>query len=733
VIRHLWTRARRSESAYDFPGGVHPPARKARSNAAPIRVGPLPARLVLPLNMHLGAPARPRVTVGERVLKGQRIADAQGTVSTSVHASTSGTVVAIGPHPVPGTAAGDALCIVIDSDGEDRWGPLEPWPDYRRAAPTELVQRLRQAGIAGLGGAGFPSAAKTRLGEGQRVHTLIINAAECEPYITADDRLMRERAGQIAIGIDILQHLLNPSRTLIGIEDDKPEAIDALRAAMSERDCELRVVPTRYPSGGEKQLIQLLTGLEIASGTLPSQAGVVCQNVATAYAIKRAVIDGEPLISRITTVTGDAVARPGNYEVLLGTSVEQLLQHAGLDRHRLVRLLMGGPMMGFTLSDTSVPVVKISNCLIAADARELPEPPPEQACIRCGDCATVCPASLLPQQLYWHARSDQFERARQNDLIDCIECGACAYVCPSHIPLVHYYRYAKQALRAHDDEQIKADRARLRFEARQARLEREQAEKEQRRRARLEANRDRAAATSAAPDHHGGNQKKQLGRAITAYKAAQRAATTAEAQGAANAVELRQRALDLKQQADRLQGRSPQADTAPSGVVAAAPKATPTATASDQRERRLKALKSAYGRAHKQYKQAHAALQRAQRAQAEHPQSNDHNDVAGMEQRVAQLKARADQERAALDTLMEQAKSDLQQRAGKDLKTLKVEAARAEVALRRHAERLRAGRDSADTDTLRRWDAELKQLEREAHRSREALTQAVRAQGLVED
>ncbi|HCR80716.1 MAG TPA: electron transport complex subunit RsxC, partial [Alcanivorax sp.] len=367
-----------------------------------------------------------------------------------------------------------------------------------------LIALLRDAGVAGLGGAGFPTSVKVNLGDHQRVEQLIINAVECEPYITADDRLMRERADEIVLGIQILQYLLNPHDTLIGIEDNKPEAIAALRAACADSDVEVRVVPTKYPSGGEKQLIQLLTGKEVPSGSIPAQCGVVCQNVGTAWAVKRAVHDGEPLLSRITTVTGDAVARPGNYEVWLGTPVADLLHHAGVDKERLGRLVMGGPMMGFTLHDPSVPVVKTSNCVIAASAEELPEPPPEQACIRCGACAEVCPANLLPQQLYWYAKTDDFERAQHHNLMDCIECGACAYVCPSHIPLVQYYRYAKGEIRTQTAEQIKADRARERFEARQARLEREQAEKEARRRARLEANRKKQ---EAATDSGAGDEK----------------------------------------------------------------------------------------------------------------------------------------------------------------------------------------------------------------------------------
>lgn len=478
-----------SREIFDFPGGIHPPEHKSESNTTPILPGPLPAQLILPLNMHIGAPARPLVQVGDKVLKGQHLAEGNGTVSAPLHAPTSGTVVAIGPRPIQHPSGMDAQCLVLEPDGEDRWGDRASLDDPFALSPGELLERIAEAGIVGLGGAGFPTSVKVSLGDHQRVRELIINGVECEPFITADDRLMRERAADIVQGIQVLQYLLNPERTLLGIEDNKPEAAAALRAAAVGADIDVRVVPTKYPSGGEKQLIQLLTGKEVGSGGLPIQVGVVCQNVGTAYALKRALFDGEPLISRITTVTGDAVARPGNYEILLGTPVAALLQHAGVDKTRLQRLVLGGPMMGFTLHNPAIPLVKTSNCLIAASTDLLPEPEPEQACIRCGACANACPASLLPQQLYWYAKNDDLERAQQQNLMDCIECGACAYVCPSHIPLVQYYRYAKGEIRTQAAERAKADRARERFEARQARVEKEQAEKEARRRARQQANR----------------------------------------------------------------------------------------------------------------------------------------------------------------------------------------------------------------------------------------------------
>ncbi|WP_079202738.1 electron transport complex subunit RsxC [Pseudomonas sp. CC6-YY-74] len=472
--------------AWDIPGGIHPPERKQLSNRTPIQPAPLPKRLVLPLNQHIGATAEPVVSLGQRVLKGQLIAAANGFVSVPLHAPTSGTISFIGPQPYPHVSGMLAPAIVIDSDGLDQWCALTPCPDYRHLENSSLLEMIRQAGISGLGGAGFPAAVKLNARPTQKVHTLVINGTECEPYITADDLLMRERTLQLISGIDILAQLIQPDQVLIGVEDNKPEAIAALRAALSERSYQLRVFPTKYPSGGEKQLIQILTGVEVPSGGLPADIGILCQNVGTCKAIHDAVILGKPLISRITTLTGEALARPMNVEVLLGTPVGELLEFAGLDRSKLNRLIMGGPMMGFTLPDFDVPLIKTTNCLLAATSAELPAPPPAMPCIRCGECAEVCPASLLPQQLHFFAIGQEHEQLKAHNLFDCIECGACAYVCPSSIPLVQYYRAAKGEIRDLEQKQLKAEQSKQRFELRQERLRRAEEQKEAERKARAE-------------------------------------------------------------------------------------------------------------------------------------------------------------------------------------------------------------------------------------------------------
>ena len=471
---------------WDIPGGIHPPENKAQSLASPIATLPLPAQLVLPLSQHIGAAAKPLVQPGDQVLKGQLLAEAVGFVSAPVHAPTSGTIAAIEDRAIPHPSGRTAPCIVLAPDGREEWVPRQVTVDYRTLPPEALLELIRNAGIVGLGGAGFPSAVK--LGARQAIHTLIINGTECEPYITADDILMQERAADILAGVEIMAHILgHPATVLIGVEDNKPLAIEALQAAAKAIDSSVEVVefPTKYPSGGEKQLIQILTGQEVPSGGLPADLGIVCQNVGTAHAVYRAVAHGEPLISRITTVTGKACTRNGNYKVLLGTPISHLLAHSGFDAKRCTRLVMGGPMMGFTLADDSVPVVKTTNCIIAGSSAEFPAwTPPAQACIRCGLCAEACPASLLPQQLYWYAQAQNVERLEAHNLFDCIECGACAYVCPSNIPLVQYYRGAKSEIRKQEAERQKADHARQRFEFHQARLEKAEAEKAAKREAR---------------------------------------------------------------------------------------------------------------------------------------------------------------------------------------------------------------------------------------------------------
>lgn len=494
---------------HDFDGGIHPAENKHQSTTQPIRSVPLPGELVLPLLQHIGNAARPLVSIGDHVLKGQKIAADQGFVSAPLHAPTSGTISAIEERQVPHASGLCELCIVITPDGHDTWADhqslsAELGLTDSRALPLDAVlDRIRDCGIAGMGGAGFPTSVKLSPGS-RKIDTLILNAAECEPYITADDMLLRERSVSVVRGAQIMLDLLDAPRCLVGIEDNKPEAAEALQSAIAESAEENRilavVIPTKYPSGGEKQLIQILTGREVPSGGIPADVGIVCQNVATAAAVADAVDLGRPLISRITTLTGDAMKDKGNFDVLFGTPVSHLLSVGGYQPQKHERVIMGGPMMGFTLPDVTVPVVKTTNCLLAPTESELPLNNPATACIRCGLCAQACPAGLLPQQLYWFSRAQEFDKAEQHNLFDCIECGACSYVCPSSIPLVQYYRYAKGAIHEDRMAHLKSEQARERFENRLARQEREQAEKDAKRKARAEAAAKAQAAKAAAGD-----------------------------------------------------------------------------------------------------------------------------------------------------------------------------------------------------------------------------------------
>ncbi|CAI2438046.1 electron transport complex subunit RsxC [Serratia proteamaculans] len=469
----------KKDRIWDFDGGIHPPEMKTLSSGVPLRTAPLPDIFVIPLQQHLGPEGELCVKVGDPVLKGQPLTVGRGR-TVPVHAPTSGTVNAITPHITAHPSGLAELCVIIQPDGEDRWCERAPVADYRQLATSELIQRIHQAGIAGLGGAGFPTASKLQGGM-NGVETLILNAAECEPYITADDRLMQEHADQVIEGTQILRHLLQPKVTLIGIEDNKPEAIAALKLALRDQPgIALRVVPTKYPSGGAKQLTKILTGKEVPHGKHSSAIGVLMQNVGTAFAIKRAIVDGEPLIERVVTLTGEALSQPGNLWARIGTPVQHLLKFAGFQPQAQQMVVMGGPLMGFTLPALNVPIVKISNCILAPSVSEMAPQEPEQSCIRCGLCVDACPAGLLPQQLYWFSRGEEHEKARNHNLFDCIECGACAFVCPSNIPLVQYYRQEKAEIKAIDQEAARTAEAKARYEAKLARLEREKLAREER-------------------------------------------------------------------------------------------------------------------------------------------------------------------------------------------------------------------------------------------------------------
>lgn len=516
--RRLWT----------FSGGIHPEEHKGISVGHPIKKAKLPKQLILPLKQHIGNHAEPLVAVGDLVLKGQKIADSDSFLSAPVHASCSGSVVAIEPRMVPHASGMTDTCIVIETDGKEQWCDLDITQDIEALSANDIRHKIREAGIAGMGGAGFPTHIKLNPSAQYQIDTLIINAVECEPYITSDDMLMRERAEQIVAGIELVAKLLDVKNVLIGIEDNKPEAIVAMQTALVGTPIELVVIPTKYPSGGEKQLCYILTGREVPAGKIPADIGIVMQNVGTCYAVQQAIYEGKPLISRITTLTGNNINKPGNYEVLLGTPISDLLDAVGIKREGS-KIVMGGPMMGVEMHSNQVPVVKTTNCLLLPLEGELPSIEAAKSCIRCGQCADACPAYLLPQQLYWFSQSQNFEKAQQYNLMDCIECGCCAYVCPSEIPLVQYYRYAKNEIRLQTFEQQEADRAKQRYEARIARLEREKQEKEEQRRQRNELAKKKAAEAKQVPDGQGTDDKSALIQAALARVEAKKKAKQASA------------------------------------------------------------------------------------------------------------------------------------------------------------------------------------------------------------
>ncbi|WP_421351359.1 electron transport complex subunit RsxC [Aeromonas veronii] len=642
---------------WDFHGGIHPADNKLQSSQSPVVDAGLPPRLIIPLRQHAGPAGDLLVQVGDKVKKGQPLTRyAKGRV-VPVHASTSGTITEIGNHTVAHPSGLGDLCVILTPDGEDEWGERNGKADYWNLERGELLERIQQAGVAGLGGAVFPTHSKLD-GRGQLTEILIVNGLECEPYITTDDRLMQQYADEIMDGIRVLKHLLKPKLTLIGVEDNKPEAIEQLTRHATDEDVLVKTVPTKYPSGGAKQTIELLTGRQVPKGGRAVDIGIMVLNVATVFAIKRAIIDGEPLIERIVTLTGDSFKKPGNAWVRLGTPVRWLLQRFELQPEAEQRVIMGGPMMGFTLPHAMVPVVKATNCLLAPTQAELPAPGPEQPCIRCSACADACPATLLPQELYWYSRAKEYDKAEKLNLMDCIECGACAWVCPSEIPLVQYYKIAKDDIREARAEAEKAERAKQRFEAKQARFEREKAAREARH---AEAAAQRRQTMTAA----GGEDP--VAAALARIKAKQDApitAITATAEGLPDnsaviaAREARKREAEARRAAKLAESANSETAAAPQSAEAVDPSSDPKKAAIAAALARAKAKKA------------------AQAGESAEPAAET---AAAPEVDAAQQKAEVDPKKAAIAAAIARAKAKKAEANGEPVSAANGTAAEADI------------------------------------------------------
>lgn len=474
-------------------GGVHAEEHKSETSSQAIALNlPLPKKLYIPVQQHVGKPAEPLVKVGKKVLKGQLLAHSQGTISAPVHAPSSGTIADVLDYPAPHPSALPIRTIIMETDGRDQWLqtdiPAEPF----QLSPEEICARVGAAGVVGLGGAVFPSAVKLDLGRKNQIHTLLINAGECEPYLTCDDRLMQERADEIVGGIRLMLQGMHAPEAIVGIEDNKPHAFQTMRKACDDfANISVVQVPTRYPMGWDRQMLRYLTGREIPADGRATDIGVVIHNVATAYAVYRAVCLGQPLISRVVTVSGGAVTKPQNVEVLIGTLMSEVLAFCEVDKAKVARLIMGGPMMGDALPFCEVPVVKACNGILALSEQDI-ETPDVKPCIRCSTCVSACPVGLLPLEMASRIRANQLDAAVDLGLKDCINCGSCSYVCPSNIPLVHYFKFASGELYKRQQMEHKSEQTKRLIDDRNQRMERIRLEQEAEARRVMEARAARA-------------------------------------------------------------------------------------------------------------------------------------------------------------------------------------------------------------------------------------------------
>jgi H+/Na+-translocating ferredoxin:NAD+ oxidoreductase subunit C len=457
---------------FKIRGGVHPDDCKTLSADQLIADLPLPSLLHIPLQQHIGAAAQPLVKRGDIVKKGQLLARNQGIISAPVHAPTSGRIMGVGGYPAHHASGLLVRTITLKPDGKDQWtDTLSAIDDPFKLSADEVSKKVAEAGIVGMGGATFPSAVKLNLRNRYAITTLVINGAECEPYLTCDDRLMREQPGDVLDGIQIMAHALGVKNVLIGIENNKPDAQTAMtNCCVDYPDIQVVGLPTRYPMGSEKHLVQTLTGKETPARGLTADLGIVVHNIATALAVHDALRYGRPLISRVMTISGGAINKPANIRVLLGTPLDYLIEFCGGFKHPPEKLISGGPMMGQPLPSTRVPVVKGSNGLLALTSEEFTQQL-EMPCIRCSSCVQACPCGLLPLEMAANIRAGSLDASVNIGLLDCIACGSCSYVCPAHIPLVQYFNYAKGELASRQRALHKQGETKRLAEARSERME----------------------------------------------------------------------------------------------------------------------------------------------------------------------------------------------------------------------------------------------------------------------
>ena len=473
-------------------GGVHAEGRKASTAAQTIVTDfPLPKKLYIPLQQHVGKPAEPLIRVGDKVLKGQLLAYSQGMISAPVHAPSSGIILDVNDYPAPHPSALPIRMIVLETDGKDEWMNTPEIGDPFQLSSEDISLRVGAAGIVGLGGAAFPTAVKLNMGRENRIDTLIINGAECEPYLSCDDRQMQERSEQIIDGMRLMLHGMETNHAVVAIEDNKPQAFAAMTAAARAfPEIDVIQIPTRYPMGWDRQLIRYVTGREVPVGCRSSEIGVTIHNVGTAYATHKAIRHGQPLVSRVITVSGSAAGRPMNVEVPLGTLISELFAFCEVDTSQTARIVMGGPMMGDSLPHAGLPTVKATSGILALTQNEL-KSTDEQPCIRCASCVTVCPAGLRPLDMANNIRVNQLDAAVDIGLKDCISCGCCSYICPSNIPLVQYFKYASGEVAARQQAQHKSEQTKRLMEARQARLDRLAEQQREEEEARIAAKKER--------------------------------------------------------------------------------------------------------------------------------------------------------------------------------------------------------------------------------------------------